>query len=139
MWFGPEPDAALLVCPCQGSAVAVVINFLSRVQLFVTPWTAAHQASLSFTISRSLLKLSYRVGDAIHHLILCRPFSPCPQSLPASGSFPVAAVVTALVTCPGASGCGISLIWLKVARSRVPPSWVYLVLTVLVFLFGASS
>ena len=28
----------------------------SRVQLFVTPWTAAHQASLSFTISQSLLK-----------------------------------------------------------------------------------
>ena len=30
---------------------------LSHVRLFVTPWTAAHQASLSFTISRSLLKL----------------------------------------------------------------------------------
>ena len=43
---------------CQGSAVAVVINFLSRVQLFVIPWAAPRQASLSFTISWSLLKLS---------------------------------------------------------------------------------
>ena len=33
-----------------------VVQLLSRVQLFVTPCTAAHQASLSFTISRSLLK-----------------------------------------------------------------------------------
>ena len=35
----------------------VVIQSLSRVQLFGIPWTAALQASLSFTISRSLLKL----------------------------------------------------------------------------------
>ena len=35
----------------------VVIQSVSRVQLFVTPWTTAHQASLSFTISWSLFKL----------------------------------------------------------------------------------
>ena len=35
----------------------VVIQSLSRVQLFATPWPEAHQASLSFTVSRSLLKL----------------------------------------------------------------------------------
>ena len=35
----------------------VVVQLLSRVQLFATPWTAARQASLPFTISRSLLKL----------------------------------------------------------------------------------
>ena len=34
----------------------VVVQSLSRVWLFMTPWTTAHQASLSFTISRSLLK-----------------------------------------------------------------------------------
>ena len=34
----------------------VVVQLLSRVQLFATPWTAAPQASLSFTISQSLLK-----------------------------------------------------------------------------------
>ena len=37
--------------------IVVVIHLLSRVQLFVTPWTVAHQASLSFTIFQSLLKL----------------------------------------------------------------------------------
>ena len=38
--------------------VLFVVQLLSRVQLFVTPWTAAHQASLSFTISWSLLKFT---------------------------------------------------------------------------------
>ena len=35
----------------------VVVQLLSHVLLFDTPWTAAHQASLSFTVSKSLLKL----------------------------------------------------------------------------------
>ena len=44
------------------------------VQLFVTPWTAACQASLFFTISQSLLKLmSIEMGMPSNHLILCRP------------------------------------------------------------------
>ena len=56
----------------------------------VTPWTAAHQASLSFTISQSLLKLmSIELVMPSNHLILYRPFSSCLQSFPASGSFPV--------------------------------------------------
>ena len=42
----------------------VVVQSLSHVRFFVTPWTTAHQASLSFTISHSLLKLM-SVGDAI--------------------------------------------------------------------------
>ena len=40
-----------------------VVQSLSRVRLFATPWTAACQASLSFTISQSLLKLIHWVGD----------------------------------------------------------------------------
>ena len=60
-------------CACQ-PAVCLVVQWLSRVQLFVTPWTAAHQASLSFTISRSLLKLmSFESVMPSNHLILCRP------------------------------------------------------------------
>ena len=52
----------------------VVIQSLSRVQLFLTPWTAAHQASLSFTISQSLLKLmSIESVMSSNHLILCPP------------------------------------------------------------------
>ena len=61
------------------------MQLLSLVQLFVTPWTAAHQASLSFTISWSLLKLmSIKSVMPFNHLILCHP---CLQSFPASASF----------------------------------------------------
>ena len=53
----------------------VVFQSLSCVQLFATPWTAACQASLSFTISWSLLKLtSFESVMPSNHLILCRPF-----------------------------------------------------------------
>ena len=44
------------VCVCVCACVYVCVQFLSCVQLFATPWTVAHQASLSFTISWSLLK-----------------------------------------------------------------------------------
>ena len=43
--------------PSGGERKTVVVQSLSRVRLFVTPWTAEHQASLSFIISQSLLKL----------------------------------------------------------------------------------
>ena len=47
---------------------------LSRVQLFATPWTAAHQASLSIRNSQSLLRLmSIKSVMPSNHLILCRP------------------------------------------------------------------
>ena len=36
-----------------------IVQLLSHIQLFATPWTAAHQASLFFTLSRSLLKLIF--------------------------------------------------------------------------------
>ena len=53
---------------------AVVVQLLSRVRLFVTPWTPAHQASLSFTISQSLLKLmSTEPMMPSNHLILRHP------------------------------------------------------------------
>ena len=49
-----------------------------------TPWTAALQAFLSFTIALSLLKfLSTESMMPSNHLFLCFPFSPCPQSFPA--------------------------------------------------------
>ena len=52
----------------------VVVQSPSHVPLFVTPWTAAHQASLSITNSWSLLKLtSIKLGMPSNHLILCRP------------------------------------------------------------------
>ena len=70
--------------------MANVVQSCRHVQLFVTPWTAAHQASLSFTISWSLLKLmSIESVMPSSHLILCVPFSSCLQSFLVSGSFPV--------------------------------------------------
>ena len=55
-----------------------------------TPWTTAHQASLSFTISRSLLKLmSIESVMPSNHLMLCHPHLLLPSVFPRSGFFPV--------------------------------------------------
>ena len=52
--------------------ISFVVQWLSHVRLFVTPWTAARQASLFFTISQSLLKLmSIESVMPSNHLILC--------------------------------------------------------------------
>ena len=59
------------------------VQTLSRVQLFVTPWTAAHQASLSITNSRSLLKLmSIKSVMPSKHLFLCHPLLLLPSVFP---------------------------------------------------------
>ena len=60
-----------------------VVQLLSCVQLFATPWTAAHQASLSFTISRSLLKPTFIESVmSSNHLILCHPLLLPPSIFP---------------------------------------------------------
>ena len=59
------------------------VQSLSRVQLFATPWTAARQASLSITISQSLLKLmSTESVMPSNHLVLCRPLLLPPSIFP---------------------------------------------------------
>ena len=59
------------------------VQSLSHVQLFVTPWTAAHQASLSITNSQSLLKLmSIESVMPSNHLILCHPLFLQPSIFP---------------------------------------------------------
>ena len=64
------------------------VQSLSPVQLSVTPWTAARQASLSITKYRRLLKLmSIESVMSSNHLILCRPLLLPPSTFPASGSF----------------------------------------------------
>ena len=56
---------------------------LSRVRLFATPWTAAHQASLSITNAWSLLKLmSIDLVMPSNHLILCHPLLLQPSIIP---------------------------------------------------------
>ena len=58
----------------------LVVQSFCHVWLFANPWTAAHQASLSFTISWSVLKLmSVELMRPSNHLMLCTPLSSCPQ------------------------------------------------------------
>ena len=66
-----------------------VSSSLSHVLLFAAPWTAACQASLSITISQSLLKLMSIESVMPSNHLLCCPFSSCLRSFPASGSFPM--------------------------------------------------
>ena len=62
----------------MGSTPFSSVQLLSRVWLFATPWIAARQASLSFTNSQSLLKLtSIELVMPSNHLIIC-----CPPLLP---------------------------------------------------------
>ena len=69
----------------DGSSILHVasVQSLSRVRLFVTPWTAAHQASLSISNSQSLLR--FRSIESVmppSHLILCHPFLLLPSIFP---------------------------------------------------------
>ena len=73
----------------------VIVQMLSWVCLLVTSWTAARQAFLCFTISWSLLKLmSIKSMMPPNHLILCAPSFSCPQTFPASGTFPMSQLIT---------------------------------------------
>ena len=64
------------------------VQSLSHVPLFLTPWTAAHQASLSITNSQSLLKhMSIVLVMPSNHLILCRPLLLPPSIFPSSRVF----------------------------------------------------
>ena len=77
-----------------------VVKSVSHVWLFVTPWTAAHQASLSFTISQSLCKLmSIELVIPSNHLTLCCP----PLLFLASGSFLMSRLFTS-----GSQSIGVS-------------------------------
>ena len=69
--------------------ISLARNIFSKVQsfihvrLFATPWAAAHQASLSLTISQRLLKLmSIESMMPSNHFILCRPLLPLPSIFP---------------------------------------------------------
>ena len=66
------------------------VQSLSHVWLFVTPWIAARQASLSITNSQSPPKpMSIKSVMQSNHLILCHPLLLLPPIPPASGSFPM--------------------------------------------------
>ena len=75
------------------------VQSLGHVQLFVTPWTAARQASLSITHSQSLLKLmSIESMMPSNHLILCRPLFLLPSIFPSIRVFSNESVLH--IRCP---------------------------------------
>ena len=84
------PRVLAALCQEQGerpnismSVSVIVVQSLSCVQLFVTPWTAACQAFWSFTISWSLLKLmSIELVMPSNYLILCHPLLLLPSIFP---------------------------------------------------------
>ena len=79
LFKSPELKIAQMIHTRKFSSV----QSLSHVQLFVTPWTAAYQASLSITNSWSLLKLmSIKSVMPSNHLILCRPLLLLPSIFP---------------------------------------------------------
>ena len=67
-------DDEELLCPSKFNKSETLVQSLSSVHLFATPWTTAHQASLSITNSQSFVKLmSVESVMPSNHLILCRP------------------------------------------------------------------
>ena len=80
------------------------VQSLSCVQLFATPWTTAHQASLSITNSWSLPKLmSIESVMPSNHLILCRPLLLLPSIFPSIRVFPVSQL-----SASGSQSIGVS-------------------------------
>ena len=85
---GLQPTRLLCLWDFPGKSTGVgcyclLRQSLSHVQIFVTPWTAAHQASLSITKSRNLLKLmSIESVMPSNHLTLCHPLLLLPSIFP---------------------------------------------------------
>ena len=74
--------------PGSATIHGISVQLFSHVRLFATPWTAAHQASLSITNSHSLSKLmSIESVMPSKHLILCRPLPLLPSIFPSIGVF----------------------------------------------------
>ena len=89
-WFqiGKGVRQGCILSLCLFNLYVVFVQSLNRIQLFATPWTAGRQASLSITISQSLLKLmSVESVMPSNHLIGCCPLPSCLQSFPELGSF----------------------------------------------------
>ena len=69
--------------PCLFQLLVFVVQSLNRVRLFVTSWTAALQAPLSFTVSQSFLQfMSIESVMVSNHLILCHPLLLLPSIFP---------------------------------------------------------
>ena len=111
----------------------VVVQSLSHIQLFETPWTAACQASLPFTDSWSLFKLmSIKSMMKSNHLILCRPLLLLPSIFLSIRPFPMSQLFPS----------GDQIIGALVSASVLPMSihgWFPLRLTGLISLHHSSK
>ena len=88
--FLPLINISIVIYACFIYWFVVVVQSLNGVRLFATPWTRAHQASLSSSISWSLPKFMYIVFVMLYDcLILCLPLFLLPLGFPRSGSFPL--------------------------------------------------
>ena len=111
LWLFPpsclSPLTAQVLCSLTLTSIYTLSSVqFSPVRLFVTPWTVARQASLSITNSQSYDNSqthAHRVSDAIQPSHPVVPVSSCPQSLPASASFPVS-----LFIASGGQSIGVS-------------------------------
>ena len=94
------------------------VQSLSGVWLFATPWTTAHQASLSSTLDSDSCPLSWWCHPTISSSVV--PFSSCPQSFPASGSFSMSQLFTS-----GGQSIGVSAS-ASVLPKNIQDWWVFL-------------
>ena len=107
---GGSPRCKNRLLKLEASVCVMLLFSCLVVSDFVTPWTAARQASLSITNSWSLLKLmSIESVIPSNHLILCHPLSSYSQSFPASGSFPLSQLFTSGGQSIGASASASAL------------------------------
>ena len=99
-------------CMEQYIVVVVVVQSLSHIRLFVTPWTVAHQASLSFTNTKSLLKLMF-IESVMpsNHLVLCHPLLLLPSTFPSIKVF--------------TTGSALQIRWPKYWNVSISPSTEY--------------
>ena len=97
MLYSADREETCSIMPDSGDISSV--QPLSRARLFATPWTAAHQASLSITSSRSLFKLmSIELVTPSNHLIPYRPLLFLPSIFPNIRVFSTESVLH--IRCP---------------------------------------
>ena len=132
---GKKGESLMRACPSTQERKAgimglvVTAQLLICVQLFTTPWTAACQASLSFTISLGLLRLmSIESVMPSSHLILCRPLLLLPSVFPSIRVFSNESVLHirwpkywsfsfSMSPSKEYSGCWFPLGWTEIQRS----------------------
>ena len=104
--------------------IVVLVQLLSYVQLFATPWTSALQASLSFAVSWSLLKLmSIESVMPCNHLIFCCPLLFLPSIFPSIKVFSSETVFTSDGSIIGTSASVLPMYiqsWFPVGLTDLP-------------------